>query len=102
MLQVCEALDRDGLNVDYDKVVEYASHDPRIGPSHWNVPGPDGKFGYGGSCFPKDINAMICVAKSLGVSPTILKAAWDKNLEVRPERDWEKLVGRAITKKSNS
>ena len=100
MLQICEALDKAGLNVDYDKVVEYASHDVRVGPSHWNVPGPDGKYGYGGSCFPKDINAMICVAKSLGVNPALLKAAWEKNLEVRPERDWEKLLGRAVSKKS--
>ena len=100
MFQICEALDKAGLNVDYDKVVEYASHDVRVGPSHWNVPGPDGRYGYGGSCFPKDINAMICVAKSIGVNPMLLKAAWEKNLEVRPDRDWEKLVGRAVSKKS--
>jgi len=99
MHQICQALDSVGLNVDYDKVVEYASHDPRIGSSHWNVPGPDGQNGYGGSCFPKDINAMISVAKSLNVNPIVLKAAWEKNLEVRPEKDWEKLVGRAISKK---
>jgi nucleotide sugar dehydrogenase len=101
MLQICEALDKAGLNVDYDKVVEYASHDTRVGHSHWNVPGPDGRYGYGGSCFPKDINAMICVAKSLGVNPMLLKAAWEKNLEVRPEKDWEMLVGRAISKKNS-
>lgn len=99
MAQICEALDKNGLNVDYDKVVEYASYDSRVGPSHWNVPGPDGRRGYSGSCFPKDINAMICVSKSIGVDPKILKAAWEKNLEVRPERDWEELVGRAVSKK---
>lgn len=100
MYQICNALDAAGLNVDYDKVIEYASHDVRIGPSHWNVPGPDGRFGFGGSCFPKDINAMICMAKSLGVNSSILAAAWEKNLEVRPERDWEQLLGRAVSKKS--
>ena len=99
MHQICQALDAAGLNVDYDKVVEYASHDVRVGPSHWNVPGPDGHYGYGGSCFPKDINAMICIAKSLGLTPIILDAAWKKNLEVRPEKDWEKLIGRAVSKK---
>jgi len=97
MHQICEALDKEGLNVDYDKVIEYASHDIRLGPSHWNVPGPDGRFGFGGSCFPKDINAMMCVSKGLNVNSTILKAAWDKNLEVRPERDWEQLLGRAVS-----
>jgi len=99
MLQICEALDKSGLNVDYDKVIEYASHDERIGPSHWNVPGPDGRYGYGGSCFPKDINAMIYVSKKLGVDSMILNAAWKKNLEVRPEKDWEALIGRAVSKK---
>ena len=29
-----------------------------IGPSHMEQPGPDGKYGYGGSCFPKDTSAM--------------------------------------------
>ena len=99
MYQVCEALDKSGLNVDYDKVIEYAKYDSRLGSSHWSVPGPDGSFGYGGHCFPKDVNAMIDVAKTLGVKPTILKAAWEKNLEVRNDRDWEKMAGRAVSKK---
>lgn len=29
-----------------------------LSPTHTNVPGPDGKFGYGGKCFPKDVNAF--------------------------------------------
>ena len=29
--------------------------------------------------------------KEVGVYPAIMKAAWDKNLEVREERDWEKI-----------
>ena len=33
--------------------------DGRIGDSHLNVPGHDGKLGYGGTCFPKDVNALI-------------------------------------------
>ena len=99
MYQVCNALDKSGLNVDYDKVIEYAKYDSRLGSSHWNVPGPDGSFGYGGHCFPKDINAMIDVSKNLGVKSTVLKAAWEKNLEVRKDRDWEKMAGRAVSKK---
>jgi UDPglucose 6-dehydrogenase len=99
MAQICEALDKKGLDIDYDKVIEYAKYDTRLGESHWAVPGPDGSRGFSGSCFPKDINGMIAVAKSLDVKPNVLEAAWDKNLEVRPERDWEKLVGRAVVKK---
>ncbi len=90
--QICSA-----LGVDYDRVVEYAQYDQRLGKSHWMVPGPDGHFGFGLTCFPKDLNALISVAKNLGVDPKVMSAVWEKNLEVRPERDWEKMKGRAIT-----
>ena len=100
MAQVCEALDKSGLNVDYDKVVEYAKYDQRLGESHWNVPGPDGHRGYSGSCFVKDINAMIKIADDLFVDTPVLDGAWKKNLEVRPERDWEQLIGRAVSAKN--
>ena len=97
MAQICETLDKSGLDVDYDKVVEYSKYDKRLGDSHWSVPGPDGSRGYGGHCFPKDINAMISVAKGMGVDPMVLQAAWDKNLEVRSNKDWEQQVGRAVS-----
>jgi len=105
--QVCEELDKEGLNVDYDKVVEYIKFDHRLGETHWSVPGPvptqDGRYvrGFGGHCFPKDINALMSVARGYGVRPTVMQAAWDKNLEVRPpeDRDWEKQVGRAVSKR---
>jgi UDPglucose 6-dehydrogenase len=86
----------DGLKIDYDKVVEYSTYDERLGKSHWAVPGPDGKLGFGGSCFPKDINALIKVADELGIFTSVLNSAWDTNLEVRPEEDWKKLKGRAV------
>tara|TARA_Y100001963_G_scaffold103537_1_gene142510 strand:- start:736 stop:1416 length:681 start_codon:yes stop_codon:yes gene_type:complete len=93
--QICER-----LGVDYDKVVEYSTLDERLGKSHWAVPGPDGKLGFGGSCFPKDINALISVADELGVGAWVLRSAWDTNLDVRPEEDWKELIGRAITDES--
>lgn len=101
MSQICETLDKSGLEVDYDKVVEYAKYDGRLGDSHWAVPGPDGYRGYGGHCLPKDINAIIFVSKKLGVDPKVLKASWQKNLEVREDRDWEKMLGRAVSKKDD-
>jgi UDP-glucose 6-dehydrogenase len=92
MKQIC-----DGLNIDYDKVVEYSTYDERLGKSHWAVPGPDGHYGFGGSCFPKDINALINVAKDkLDLYPNTLIGAWETNCEVRPEKDWEELKGRAV------
>ena len=86
----------DKSKVDWDLAVEGFIRDGRIGHSHLAVPGPDGRRGFGGSCFPKDIQAMINYAKKSGISPNVLKGAWETNLEVRPERDWEKLKGRAV------
>lgn len=102
--QICEKLDDMGLNIDYDKVIEYATKDARLGNSHWKVPGPmpaddtgQPAKGFAGSCFIKDLNALISLSKDIGVDPKVMEAAWQKNLEVRPQRDWEKLVGRAIS-----
>ena len=92
MYQVCKE-----LNIDYDKVTEYSLYDPRLGKSHLAVPGPDGDFGVGGHCFPKDLAAMIHLAQSLGVDTTILRAVLQKNNKVRTNRDWERMFGRAIS-----
>ena len=92
MFEICER-----LGIDYDKVTEYATLDSRLGTSHWSVPGPDGKLGFGGSCFPKDINGLISMAKDkLDLYPNTLIGAWKTNLEARPEKDWEELKGRAV------
>lgn len=105
--QVCEALDSEGLNIDYDKVIEYSKLDPRLGESHWAVPGPvpthDGRYvrGFGGHCFPKDLNALRFLADNINVDTKVLDAVWAKNLEVRgPEdRDWERMQDRAVSKR---
>ena len=84
------------LNLDYDKVIEYDMFDERLGKSHWSVPGPDGDFGYGGHCFPKDLGALISVAKELNIDPKILESVRDKNDEIRTDRNWESMKGRAV------
>ena len=83
-------------NVDWKQAVSGFVTDGRIGHTHLDVPGPDGKFGFGGSCFPKDIRAMIKHADGIGVDVNVLKAAWETNLQVRPEKDWEQLKGRSV------
>ena len=85
------------IHIDYDKVLGYALYDERIGGTHLSVPGPDGRLGFGGSCFPKDVNALIHFSRSLGFEPIVLSSVWNKNLETRPERDWENLKGRAVS-----
>ena len=92
MHQVCEAIDG-----DWEKAVEGFITDGRIGNSHIDVPGHDGDLGFGGKCFPKDLNAMIKKAESLGVEPSVMKGAWEKNKEVRRDLDWYDIPG-AVSK----
>lgn len=92
MYQICQ-----GLEIDYDKVIEYARYDDRLGNSHWSVPGPDGDFGFGGHCFPKDVAALTFLAVSLGIDPIMLAGTVIKNKEVRTDLDWTRQVGRAIS-----
>jgi len=82
--------------VIWEDAIDGFVRDGRIGHSHLNIPGPDDKFGFGGHCFPKDIQALIRFAESLEITPKVLSGVWDKNLEVRPEKDWEILKGRAV------
>ena len=84
------------LEIDYDKVVEYATLDPRLGDSHWSVPGPDGDFGFGGHCFPKDLAAMIDLSFKLHTTNNVLCATESTNDDVRALRDWELMKGRAV------
>lgn len=102
--QVCQKLDGLGMDIDYDKVKEYASYDARLGNSHMSVPGNDGVLGARGHCFPKDLNALIALANKIGVKPTVMEGIWEKNLEIVPEehRDWEHMVGRAVSRKPKS
>jgi len=50
---VCERLD-----ADYTELVKLFNNNNTLGQTHWDVPGPDGKLGFGGKCFPKDISHM--------------------------------------------
>ena len=86
----------DKVGADWNTSVEGFVRDGRVGHSHLAVPGPDGKLGFGGSCFPKDIRAIVDFGESLGIELNTLKGVWKTNLEVRPEKDWEKLKGRSV------
>ena len=92
----------DKSEVNWELAVEGFVRDGRIGHTHLTVPGHDGKMGFGGSCFPKDVQAMINFGAQLNLNMDTLKGVWKTNLEVRPERDWEKLEGRAIIKKTKT
>lgn len=87
------------LGINYSDMIEIAKNDERIGLSHWDVPGNDGKLGFGGSCFPKDIQSLVNFAESVEIDAKVLKAAIETNHKVRPQKDWEKLINRAAVKK---
>ena len=85
------------IDANWDDALKGFLSDERIGNSHVNVPGHDGKNGYGGSCFPKDVNAIISLSKKLGIEMNIIEAGWKTNLNVRPEKDWENNYGRSVS-----
>lgn len=87
----------DALGTNWEDAMDGFTSDNRVGDSHLHVPGPDGKHGYGGTCFPKDVNALITLGKELNTPMNTLEAGWKTNLEVRPEADWEKMKGRAVS-----
>jgi UDPglucose 6-dehydrogenase len=62
------------LGADVEAVRQGIGSDPRIG-YHFIYPGA----GYGGSCFPKDVKALIHTARDIGFEPTVLQAVEDRN-----------------------
>tara|TARA_B110000305_G_C19465813_1_gene657864 strand:+ start:20002 stop:20841 length:840 start_codon:yes stop_codon:yes gene_type:complete len=76
------------LGLDWNSIIDGVMADRRIGHSHYQVPGHDGDKGFGGTCFPKDINALIATFKKNNINPKLLQAAWDVNLSVRSDLDW--------------
>ena len=71
------------MNLSYDHVAAMVKMDHRIGSSHLQVPGPDGAFGFGGACFPKDTSAMLKFAEQYKVALNVLDAAVKKNTLLR-------------------
>lgn len=66
----------DAMGIDVENVRRGIGSDSRIGPS-FIYPG----CGYGGSCFPKDVTAMITMAKSAGIDGAILEAVESRNAQ---------------------
>lgn len=57
---------------NFDIVIDGLCLDPRVGMSHTQVPGPDGMFGYGGHCFPKDMSALARMGEDIGANVEFL------------------------------
>ena len=72
-----------GANAGWDTFTEILKTDPRMGNSHMQVPGPDGLFGFGGHCFPKDVSAFLQYAESNRVPQKLLDKANTYNKRYR-------------------
>jgi UDPglucose 6-dehydrogenase len=82
-------------NTDYETVVTMAKRDARMGTSHFQVPGPDGRRGFGGTCFPKDTHSLYCQMNAHGVTPHVYPAILARNDTYdRPEREWSRDIWR--------
>jgi UDPglucose 6-dehydrogenase len=73
----------DTMGYSYENVRGIISSEPRLGYSHWQQPGPDGEYGYGGSCFPKDTSAMAYAMKMSGVFNSFAEWAHIINTEIK-------------------
>ena len=94
---LCEKI---GANWE-DALVGFIS-DSRIGNSHISVPGHDGRLGFGGTCFPKDVKTILSFSKKNSIDMNTLEGAWKTNLTLRPDRDWENNFGRAVSFRKNN
>lgn len=79
--QYKELIDQHGA--DYDSIISAVGTDPRISHSHTQVPGPDGRCGYGGACFPKDTSALAQFAGPDYLS--ILQLVISENNKIRSQ-----------------
>ncbi len=92
----------DKVGANWEDALKGFISDGRIGDSHLNVPGHDGKLGYGGTCFPKDVNALLGFSKSHNIEINTIRGGWKTNLKLRPEKDWEKKEGRSVSFKKDN
>jgi UDPglucose 6-dehydrogenase len=65
--------------VDFETVRAGMLADGRITAHHTRVPGPDGEFGYGGACLPKDLQTLAMCMAEVGEVPVMLSAAKARN-----------------------
>ena len=78
-----------GLNVkdSWETVIDAISRDKRIGDSHMDVPGHDGREGFGGACFPKDSLALVKYADDKNQELQLLKKVIKINNKIRSQYD---------------
>jgi len=81
LYNACKDEEWSGVNATI--VARTVAAEPRIGGTHWRVPGPDGKKGFGGACFPKDLSAFVNYSDKMPLLEEVLRL----NNKVRAEYD---------------
>tara|TARA_B100002019_G_scaffold291441_1_gene311635 strand:+ start:889 stop:1737 length:849 start_codon:yes stop_codon:yes gene_type:complete len=84
-----ELFDASGADENWKKFTKYLSKDKRIGESHMQVPGHDGRFGFGGACLPKDSDALVKYANQIEKQLNLLNNAIKLNNDIRSDYNKE-------------
>jgi UDPglucose 6-dehydrogenase len=71
------------IGTDWDDVLLGFSTDGRIGNSHLQVPGFDGKFGFGGKCFPENIDNYLSWTEENGLDDDLIQTVRKINNKYR-------------------
>lgn len=81
--ELFNVFNKSGTKDTWKNFINIMSNDKRIGNSHMQVPGPDGKFGYGGACFPKDSNAFYSYSELINEPLKLLNKSISINNQIR-------------------
>ena len=71
------------LDANWEEFLKIISKDSRIGESHMQVPGHDGRDGFGGACFPKDILALKNFSENVGIDFSLIGEVIKVNNKIR-------------------
>tara|TARA_Y100000739_G_scaffold226142_1_gene233183 strand:- start:97 stop:939 length:843 start_codon:yes stop_codon:yes gene_type:complete len=92
--QLFNVFNKSGTNESWKNFINALSKDKRIGSSHMQVPGHDGRFGFGGACLPKDSNAFFNYSLTLDAPLGLLFEAIKSNNKIRG--DYESNTSREL------
>jgi len=83
--ELFEVFSNSGSKDNWENFIKIMQNDKRIGNSHMQVPGPDGKLGFGGPCFPKDTKALLQYSKDIGEPLRLLEKCISLNNNIRSQ-----------------
>lgn len=75
----------DHLDLNWENIMNGFLSSGWVSPMHTDVPGHDGKPGFGGACFPKDTNSLAHQFKEHGLNSSLLDTVIKRNSEIRNE-----------------